>query len=396
MKSIPVNFANQVVFCALLFGVSLGLTSTSTAQNQFYVNSNTGSDANDGSQTRPWKTIQHAGGALTLGSGGTTVHVAPGNYSGPITTSKSGTPSARIVFVSDTKWGAKISTMNWANSGSYVDIVGFEGTSPGGGGFALDLRAPNSVHVLNNYFHDFAVSSCESHGVINDGFGAASGTYSHDDWFIGNVVRHFGTYRDGGLNCNTAQGMYLDGARLVVENNVISGIAAWCIQRITYVVNSVSIGGPDVISNNTCFNNGGGIVISEDNGGSFSHGPPFDYSTIANNILINNGIGGSGNTGFGIDWYDATGTHNLVTNNLVYGNKPADYGHHGSACGTSASGSTPATGVPMTGSDGDGNSGGCPANNSQTDAAALRQPLRISRPTWRRLRRPTIARTTIR
>src|SRR5690349_16754368 len=63
----------------------------------YYV-SPAGSDEDDGSQQRPWQTIQHA---TAVAKAGATVHVAAGNYSGPITTETNGTASARIRFVSD-------------------------------------------------------------------------------------------------------------------------------------------------------------------------------------------------------------------------------------------------------------------------------------------------------
>jgi hypothetical protein len=354
VKYIFVRSFNQVLFCLLQLGLCFALAGMSSAQNHFYVNSATGSDANDGSQSRPWKTIQHADSALTLGTGGTVVHVAPGTYSGPITTSKSGTPSARIVWLSDTKWGAKITTMKWAVKASYVDINGFDGTAPGDWGSAIEVYAGDSVHVLNNYLHDFATNSCEPYGVIMNGQKGAS----RDDWFIGNVIRHVGNYM-GSINrkyCSSLHAMYLDGTRVVVQNNLVSGVTGWALQRITLP----GQGGPDVISNNVFFNNGGGIVISENNG---VQGPPWDYATVSNNIIINNGVGipaGASYGPFGINYWHVTGRHNLVTNNMIYGNLPGDLAHHGAPC----SGNT-----PITGTDGNGNAGGCPNANSKTDAS---------------------------
>ena len=109
MKFILAKILHQAWLCVLVL-VGFMLTGTMAAQNQYYVNAAAGSDSNDGSQARPWKTIQHADAALSVGAGGAVVHVAAGTYSGPITTNKSGNSSARIVYISDTKWGAKINT----------------------------------------------------------------------------------------------------------------------------------------------------------------------------------------------------------------------------------------------------------------------------------------------
>src|SRR5579863_8424873 len=85
-----------------------------------------GNDSHTGSAAHPWKTIQHAARMVAAGS---TVHVAPGLYTGEIDSSTSGTPADRIRFVSTTPWGAKIHSSSesvWNNRGNYVDIEAFE------------------------------------------------------------------------------------------------------------------------------------------------------------------------------------------------------------------------------------------------------------------------------
>ena len=74
----------------------------STSIYNLYV-ATTGSDSNPGTATKPFKTISRA---ASLAKPGTTVHVAPGTYLGNVTTNVSGTATARIRYVSDTKWGA--------------------------------------------------------------------------------------------------------------------------------------------------------------------------------------------------------------------------------------------------------------------------------------------------
>ena len=99
-----------------------------------------GSDANSGSRTAPWRTINRA---ASIVSAGTTVHVAPGTYRERVNSSRSGTASSQIRFVSDVKWGARITptgnggggwggSYGWRNSGSYVEIDGFEITPASG------------------------------------------------------------------------------------------------------------------------------------------------------------------------------------------------------------------------------------------------------------------------
>jgi hypothetical protein len=344
---ISARFANSTFFFLfVLLGVCFGVTGTSLAQNQYYVNANTGSDSNDGSQARPWKTIQHADQVLTLGSGGTIVHVAPGNYSGPVTTNKSGTPSARIVFLSDTKWGAKISNTNWSVNGSYVDVNGFDMTSPASGNnFAVQTTTANSVRILNNNMHDFDLSGCAQFGIVNTG---NNSTPQYDNWVIGNVIRHISTYNLGTHDCVTAHGIYAHGGRSIIQNNIFSAITGPAIEMAPAPGTKMG----DVISNNTFFNNGGAINIAEG-------AQPWDYSVINNNVIVNNGVDAPSGGSFGIQFYHVTGTHNVVMNNLIYGNKPSDYAHHDNSC---------TGGTPISGTDAEGNAGGCPSTNPKSDA----------------------------
>ena len=93
-----------------------------------------------------------------------------------------------------------------------------------------------------------------------------------------------------------------------------------------------------------------------------------DHMNVSNNVIVMNGVlGGQIGQRGGLIWYHVSGLHNVSQNNLVYGNLPADQMHHDTICGVSASGSTPATGPLITGTDGEGNAGGCPATNWKTD-----------------------------
>src|SRR5262249_16965691 len=122
------------------------LTAGGLAQNNYYVDSSTGSDSNDGSQAHPWRTISHADSALPVGTAGTCtaasgwtsangigacIHVASGTYSETIITSKNGSSAARIRYVSDARYAAKLvgttsSSLIWTSHGKFTDIVGFD------------------------------------------------------------------------------------------------------------------------------------------------------------------------------------------------------------------------------------------------------------------------------
>ncbi|MFC5547391.1 DUF4214 domain-containing protein, partial [Massilia aerilata] len=87
-------------------GTGSGATTTTPTTTYNYYVSPTGSDTAAGTKAAPFKTLARAAKAAT--KAGTTVWVAPGTYAGGIKTTANGTASARIYWVSTTKWGAKI------------------------------------------------------------------------------------------------------------------------------------------------------------------------------------------------------------------------------------------------------------------------------------------------
>jgi hypothetical protein len=288
-----------------------------------------------------------ATGWLTVTNAGACVHVASGTYNDfNIETSKSGGASTRVVYISDTRWGAKLNAPRWQSHGSYVDILGFDMTGTGSN-FAIAWGPAGGGHqtIQYNYLHDISTSACPQAAVI------MAAVATTDDLINGNVIRHAG----GPFGSCTGgwHGIYSDGLRTIITNNIISGITGgWAIHAVQ-IPGTI---GPRIISNNTLFDNAGGIALNENNG---SFAGPLDYWTIANNIIVNNGVSGTGTQHYGINFYHVTGTHNFVSNNLIYGNLPADYAHHDSTC---------TGGTPISGSDANGTAGGCPSTNPKSDA----------------------------
>src|SRR6185312_2559202 len=86
----------SLIFCSFLF-LTLPLAAFA---NDYYVSA-TGSDSNNGSQGSPWRSIQKATSAFTLGSVGTVIHVAAGTYTSGIDMTRGGTASARLVLQCD-------------------------------------------------------------------------------------------------------------------------------------------------------------------------------------------------------------------------------------------------------------------------------------------------------
>ncbi len=272
-----------------------------------------GDDKNDCSENSPCQTINsinsRLGSSLPLGSGGTTIHVAAGSYTGPIVIDKSGTSSARIRYISDSRWGATIvttsATESFKNYGNYVDIMGFDIT--GGGPFGIDNQGSYG-RVMGNRVHDIGVSlGCVSGaGILSDALNYRTNTQpSHND-VIGNWVFNVGNIS---APCNQIHGIYVASPYGNVMNNISFRNAGWGIHLWHGASNMV-------IANNTIFHNGeGGMIIGcGDNGCTID-----DYTTVVNNIVMDSV------TGYGIIEHGVTGTHNVYANNLAYSNPSGSF-----------------------------------------------------------------------
>jgi parallel beta-helix repeat protein len=278
-------------------------TAAATVTGNLYVAS-TGSDSNPGTQAAPLKTIARAD---ALSRAGYVIHVAPGTYkvaaaasgSAGIKTVKSGTATARIRFVSDVKWGAKIvfsgTGLGWNSKGAYVDIDGFDITGTGRLGL---LAEGGHERITRNFVHDLTVSGgCNGSGGAGiDAWGAGGGAVIDS-----NVVRNIGLKWVAAQSCNTVQGIYLTNQNNIVSNNIISGVAS-------VGINSWHGATGNTFVNNTIFGNKMGIVIGQGDSGSTSAGTSNNY--VANNIVYGNG--------YGITEMGIVGTNNRYANNLVY------------------------------------------------------------------------------
>ena len=203
---------------------------------------------------------------------------------------------------------------------------------------------------------EFSLTTCTDFQLNATTIAVLNTRSSANTLINGNIIRHAGG-DTGSLAAAGVHGIYDEAQGSIVTNNIISGVTGWAIKSDMAAPSQC---GPRVISNNTIFNNAGGINLT----GASDAGMqcPWDFGTISNNIVVNNGTSSfvSGHARFGINFYHVTGTHNLVTNNLVYGNKPSDYAHHDVAC---------TGGTPISGSDADGTAGGCPSTNPKSDTS---------------------------
>ncbi len=303
------------VLCAPAFAAPLqwidvaadhGRTATATRPARDLYVAMTGADTNPGNASAPLRTIEKA---AQLATPGTTIHVAPGRYNGGFQTKSSGTSTARIRYVSETKWGAKIvpppnskNSVAWDNRGDYVDIDGFEvdGAHAQAGvpwvNGIITLASFNTIK--NNHVHHFG-----THAVCNSNGGSGINTshyYNgvHND-VVNNIVHHVGPINAG---CNLIQGIYI-GTSGNVRNNLVYQIGYAGIHLWHDAANVT-------ITNNTVFGSGMGIIIG---GGDYYHRTgPADYIHVAKNIVFDNkqGIAETGDIG----------KNNTFTDNLSFKN----------------------------------------------------------------------------
>jgi parallel beta-helix repeat protein len=279
----------------------------------FYV-SPSGNDSANGTAAHPWKTLEKA---ATMAAPGVTVHVATGDYwfgNSELKTEGSGTASARIRYVSDVRWGARLRSSKagnssvWWNKGDYVDMEGFDISGAGAVGI---YNEGSHTRIVGNHVHDIPAPGCPANGGagIHDGNFRAS-----DDDVIGNWVHDVGQYE---LPCPRVHGIYHGNAGGHILNNVAFHNEGWGI-HLWHAATGVTIAG------NTVFSNGyGGIAIGADAADFPGRGGKNDNTVVERNIVFQNGIV-SGAHGYGIIESGAVGKKNRYVNNLVYRNLPAD------------------------------------------------------------------------
>jgi hypothetical protein len=266
---------------------------------KLYVSPN-GNDSSAGTATAPFRTLARAARSTRAG---TTVFVAPGTYTGNLKTTIHGSASARIYYVSTTKWGAKIVPVSgssvkaaWDNRGNYVDIVGFhiDGT---GSRWTGGIYNGGSYDVIRgNWVHHIAKGvACTSAG------GSAIGVDSYYRGVKGDVIGNL-VHDIGPAGCRFVQGIYISTSG-TVKNNVVYRVATGAI-HLWHDANNV------IITNNTLTTSGVGIIVG---GGDYYHtSGPADYISVYSNIVYDNN--------YGVSEQGRTGTHNTYRNNLVFQN----------------------------------------------------------------------------
>jgi uncharacterized protein YjdB len=272
-----------------------------------------GNDANAGTRTAPWRTIQHA---ADVANPGDTVIVNNGVYTGGATIvniTRSGTAAAWIVFRAANRWGAIIDGQNNSSTtgieiaGNYIRVEGFEVRNTSR--YAIetyggreDIAGNHDVVVTQNHLHDVGhICTGTTGGIVG------VSAYSDNLTIERNVIHDIGRLGPGEQGCvepnpnwqNHDHGIYNGvGNNVMVRNNVFYNLThGWAIQRYN--------GGGSVTTGLTIVNNTFGfpnpwrdaqIIIAT----------PTNNVVIANNLFYQP-------TNAGV-WFDGSNGGTLVAN----------------------------------------------------------------------------------
>ena len=268
----------------LIFGLSLALAGTASASTWHVAT--TGDDTAAGTDSAPWRTIQHAADSVTPGD---TVVIHAGTYVG-FSVSVQATQAAPVAFVGSGAVmidGAATSDQDAIaiDGGSWISIQGMSianATRAGVSALNCDHISVIGNHVDNNGKWGVFSGFCDSFDVEN------------------NEISNSGT-QHGVYASNSADNP-------VIRGNVITGNAMCGI----HINGDISQGGDGVISNAIVENN----VIRNNGrlGGSAINGDGIVNAVIRNNVV-------DGNHASGISLYQEDGgapsTGNQVINNTV-------------------------------------------------------------------------------
>ena len=165
-----------------LAGAAVVILGLSFANATTYWISTTGSDGAAG--TSPSTAFATFGKADSVIVPGDTVRVLQGTYSTTVFTYAAGSSGARITWISDTQWGAKIvgstnsGNGNWDVHGDYVTLQGFDITGADIAGIA---HFGNSFHAVGNKIHDIGTCAGEAEGITEYPY-TLTGTVYDSNW----------------------------------------------------------------------------------------------------------------------------------------------------------------------------------------------------------------------
>jgi len=323
-------YSDSIIFDAADDGDDIGpYQSTSTvtpANNTYYVNDATGSDANSTIQAQnsstPWKSITHA---ATIAAAGDTVIVAEGTYTGQAHITKGGSVNPVTYQGNGT---VILDGQSTTDKGFYLDFAsgiileGFEVKSYTDSGIALNYCMSNSISNIKTHhnavsginlrrsqrtaFTDMTICSNSTHGIFfeteayyRSGSGGTTlnrcSIFGHTGWVNYGILKLTGFSPEKISNCNIYNNWRgincYNGTDFTIENCVLSGnnIDAQYSYAVAISLTAIKCTVINcIIANNT-------IGLKEEH-------PQGDFNSI-NNCYYNNSVA---------DYYDADGGGNLT------------------------------------------------------------------------------------
>jgi len=265
----------------------------SSADAETYYVSTDGKEGNDGTNEKPWPSVEYA---LSKVGDGHTIIVKPGIYRGPIQIARqyAGTEEAPTIIRSETKWQAVIigAPYHVISNGDRCDWVVIDGFEVMGGRY--DGVKMNGDHntVRNCWVHNNKAMGIAMHnqkgGVIENNLIEFNGNHVQFDHgvyasgdghvFRNNIVRHNAGY---GLH------LYSSIKNSVVANNLVYGQ----MRGRGIIVSCPAGGGKNTIINNTVVDkqaltiwNGDGEVVANN---IFVGGEEvFSFNSKTQNVLV--------------------------------------------------------------------------------------------------------------
>ena len=341
----------------------------------FYVTTN-GNDANPGTESQPWRTIQKAANTLTAGQ---TVYVKAGTYNEQVTVRNSGSAGKYITFSAyldnivivdgtginmDPGYGRDGGLIQiWGKS--YIKVSGFTIINSGYAG--LFVNTPGSYNNPPSHdiiFEGNTIKDSWAAAIIMFGRGSSNAEnyvarnniiirghmggdpMAHESLSVGGKISNFeisgNTIKDSfwgaidskdgvyngkifGNTCtNTEMScVYVDGYSIGADNidvfdNVVHDMKNVGTESNGFNVNSEQ-GGPTTnirFYNNLVYNNPGTAMrMSYYRSGTEGK---VDRITITSNTFFNNGVGNANRGGISIERSDATNT--VIRNNIIFQN----------------------------------------------------------------------------
>jgi hypothetical protein len=220
----------------------------SASTGTYYV-APTGSDANAGTATAPFRTVQKAANVVQPGN---VVIVRDGIYTGPtgsgtalVNITRGGTSSAWVTFKAEHRWGAKLNAQNNATQygiflktgANYVRIEGFEIYGTKNSAF-LAYNGAHHVDFVRNHVHNAGRNCSDSNIGQNGAFVGGGVRYVTLER---NLFHDIGRFAPGENGCslsttnyqNHDHGVYVEQADdVIIRNNIFYNIKrGFSIQR---------------------------------------------------------------------------------------------------------------------------------------------------------------------